>query len=51
MILSNEPGFYAPGRWGIRLENLLLVVDAPFPGAAKPFLGFGRSPSRRSTGG
>lgn len=40
MILSNEPGFYAPGRWGIRLENLLLVVDAPFPGAAKPFLGF-----------
>ncbi|WP_439577507.1 aminopeptidase P family protein [Elioraea sp.] len=40
MILSNEPGFYAPGRWGIRLENLLLVVEAPFEGAAKPFLGF-----------
>jgi Xaa-Pro aminopeptidase len=40
MILSNEPGFYAPGRWGIRLENLVLVVDAPFEGAAKPFLGF-----------
>lgn len=40
MILSNEPGFYAPGRWGIRLENLLLVVEAPFEGAARPFLGF-----------
>lgn len=25
MILSNEPGFYAPGKYGIRLENLLLV--------------------------
>lgn len=25
MILSNEPGFYAPGEYGIRLENLLLV--------------------------
>lgn len=40
MILSNEPGYYAPGRWGIRLENLVLVVEAPFEGAAKPFLGF-----------
>ena len=25
MILSNEPGFYVPGEYGIRLENLLLV--------------------------
>lgn len=25
MILSNEPGFYAPGRYGIRLENLMVV--------------------------
>jgi Xaa-Pro aminopeptidase len=40
MIVSNEPGFYAPGRWGIRLENLVLVVEAPFEGAARPFLGF-----------
>jgi Xaa-Pro aminopeptidase len=40
MILSNEPGFYAPGRWGIRLENVVLVVDCPFEGAAKPFLCF-----------
>jgi Xaa-Pro aminopeptidase len=25
MLLSNEPGFYAPGEYGIRLENLVLV--------------------------
>ena len=40
MILSNEPGFYAPGEYGIRLETLLLVQPAGFPGATKPFLGF-----------
>ncbi len=40
MILSNEPGFYLPGAYGIRLENLLLVQPADLPGAAKPFLRF-----------
>lgn len=32
MILSNEPGFYAEGKYGIRLENLMLVepVDEKF---------------------
>lgn len=40
MILSNEPGFYLPGGYGIRLENLILAVEADFPGAAKPFLRF-----------
>jgi Xaa-Pro aminopeptidase len=25
MILSNEPGFYAEGKYGIRIENLMLV--------------------------
>ena len=40
MILSNEPGFYLPGGYGIRLENLLLVQPAELPGAAKPFLRF-----------
>jgi Xaa-Pro aminopeptidase len=40
MILSNEPGFYLPDQYGIRLENLLLVRDADMPGAAKPFLRF-----------
>ncbi|MCC7283946.1 MAG: aminopeptidase P family protein [Acetobacteraceae bacterium] len=38
MVLSNEPGFYLPGRYGIRLENLELVVERE--GATKPFLGF-----------
>ena len=40
MILSNEPGLYIPGAYGIRLENLLLVQPATLPGAAKPFLRF-----------
>ena len=40
MILSNEPGFYLPGNYGVRLENLLLVQSAEMPGAAKPFLRF-----------
>ena len=40
MILSNEPGFYLPGGYGIRLENLILAVEAKFPQAAKPFLRF-----------
>lgn len=26
MITSNEPGLYRPGRWGIRIENLILAV-------------------------
>ena len=38
MVISNEPGFYLPGRYGIRLENLELVVERG--GATKPFLGF-----------
>ena len=40
MILSDEPGFYAPGQYGIRLENLLLVQKADLPDATKPFLQF-----------
>jgi Xaa-Pro aminopeptidase len=40
MILSNEPGFYLPGAYGIRLENLLLVQPAALPDAKKPFLRF-----------
>ena len=40
MILSNEPGFYLPGHYGIRLENLLLVQPADIAGTAKPFLCF-----------
>lgn len=29
MILSNEPGYYRAGGWGIRIENLVAVVEAP----------------------
>jgi Xaa-Pro aminopeptidase len=27
MVLSNEPGYYRQGHFGIRLENLVIVVD------------------------
>ncbi len=40
MILSDEPGYYRPGHYGIRLENLLLVQPADLPQANKPFLRF-----------
>lgn len=40
MILSNEPGYYLPDHFGIRLENLLLVQPADLPDAKKPFLRF-----------
>ncbi len=40
IILSNEPGYYVPGRYGIRLENLVLVQPADLPDALKPFLRF-----------
>lgn len=31
MILSNEPGYYKRGAYGIRIENLVLVTTAPTP--------------------
>jgi Xaa-Pro aminopeptidase len=40
MILSDEPGYYRTGAYGIRLENLLAAYPAPLTGAAKPFLAF-----------
>jgi Xaa-Pro aminopeptidase len=37
MILSNEPGYYKTGEYGIRIENLVLVTEAPnAPGGEKP---------------
>ena len=34
MILSNEPGYYREGAFGIRIENLIVVEEAPaLPGA------------------
>ena len=40
MIISNEPGYYKTGEYGIRIENLVLVVDKPIEGAEKETLGF-----------
>ena len=40
MIVSNEPGYYAPERFGIRTENLLLVAPKEIAGAEREMLGF-----------
>jgi Xaa-Pro aminopeptidase len=40
MILSNEPGYYKTGAYGIRIENLVLVERREVPGGEKPLLGF-----------
>jgi Xaa-Pro aminopeptidase len=41
MILSNEPGCYLEGRFGIRIENLIVVTEPqPVPGGLRPMMGF-----------
>ncbi|CAM2799529.1 M24 family metallopeptidase [Komagataeibacter xylinus] len=40
MILSNEPGYYRPGAFGIRLENLHLVQPSTVGEANRSFLEF-----------
>lgn len=40
MILSNEPGYYKTDGFGIRIENLELVVAADIQGAEKPMNAF-----------
>jgi Xaa-Pro aminopeptidase len=40
MILSNEPGYYKTNAYGIRIENLELVVAKEIAGAEKPMNGF-----------
>lgn len=40
MILSNEPGYYKQGAYGIRIENLVLVVPARIEGGEGDYLGF-----------
>jgi Xaa-Pro aminopeptidase len=40
MILSNEPGYYKPGEFGIRIENLVLVEEREIAGAEGHYLGF-----------
>lgn len=40
MILSNEPGYYREGAFGIRLENLIVVEEAPALGDNRRQLAF-----------
>ncbi len=40
MILSNEPGYYKAGEYGIRIENLILVEPREIAGAEGEYLGF-----------
>jgi len=41
MIVSNEPGYYKAGAYGIRIENLQVVTPAAdIPGGERPMLGF-----------
>jgi Xaa-Pro aminopeptidase len=41
MIVSNEPGFYVAGDFGIRIENLIVVTEAaPVPGGDRDMLSF-----------
>ncbi len=40
MLLSNEPGYYKAGAWGIRIENLILVEKREIAGAEREMYGF-----------
>lgn len=40
MVVSNEPGFYKEGAFGIRIENLILVRQAGSMGDGSALLGF-----------
>jgi Xaa-Pro aminopeptidase len=40
MILSNEPGYYKQGEYGIRIENLILVEERTIEGAEGRYFGF-----------
>jgi Xaa-Pro aminopeptidase len=40
MFLSNEPGYYKPDHYGIRIENLVLVEERDIAGGDMPMLGF-----------
>jgi Xaa-Pro aminopeptidase len=40
MILSNEPGYYKAGAFGIRIENLVVVTPRKIKGAEREMFGF-----------
>jgi Xaa-Pro aminopeptidase len=41
-VISNEPGYYEDGNFGIRIENIVMVkeVETKHSFGDKPFLGF-----------
>lgn len=41
-VISDEPGYYEDGNFGIRIENVIMVkeVDTPYKFGDKPYLGF-----------
>jgi Xaa-Pro aminopeptidase len=41
-VISNEPGYYEDGEYGIRIENIVMVkeVETKYKFGGKPFLGF-----------
>ncbi|PNH10857.1 putative Xaa-Pro aminopeptidase P [Tetrabaena socialis] len=44
MVCSNEPGYYEDGSFGVRIENLVVVVEkeTPFRYGGQQYLGFAR---------
>jgi Xaa-Pro aminopeptidase len=41
MVISNEPGFYKAGEYGIRIENLIVVQETPtMPGSDRKMMEF-----------
>jgi Xaa-Pro aminopeptidase len=40
MIISNEPGYYREGHYGIRIENLVLVREPRLSGGERPMMSF-----------
>ena len=40
MIVSNEPGYYREGHYGIRIENLLLTRELELKGGDRPMMSF-----------
>jgi Xaa-Pro aminopeptidase len=40
MIVSNEPGYYKAGAYGIRIENLVAVKEVEIEGADRRYLEF-----------
>lgn len=41
-VISNEPGYYEDGKFGIRIENIVVVKETktPYTFGDRPFLGF-----------